>query len=294
MARPYQAISSIFLIVVVLIAPRPEVLVAGASAVRVVFSLTTIPQRIKKLEPVLKAIVESQTRAPDAVYLAIPPNVKKLPTWLETFNSSSNRPGLLHVLRMEADYGPASKLLAALAEGGEREPGTIIIYGDDDVIYGNTIVEQHVEAQRSASVPTAFASRKIAVGEGKQKEGVLEATGTISVPADVVPAAVFRVKKMPDACRFSDDYWISHHLAAAGVKLHLLPNCVYDYNSGTWPETCGTPFHSVPTIQHIHALSEVILDVDGKAVRTRGGADWRDQLKRYTKCQKILEARQEL
>jgi len=283
-----------FLMGAVLIASCVEVLVAGTAPARVVFSLTTIPQRIKKIEPVLRAIVEVQTRAPDAVYLSIPPSVKQLPPWLVNFNSTSHRPGLLHVLRMEADYGPASKLLAALAEGGEREAGTMIIYGDDDVIYGSKIIEQHVEAQRLASVPTAFGTRKIAVGGGREKEEVLEATGTISVFATAVPEAVFRVQQMRDACRFSDDYWVSHHLVAAGVQLQLLPKCVYDYSLGTWPDSCGIPFQSVPRIQHVQALSEIVLDIDGKAVRTQGGGDWRDQLKRYTECRKILLARQEL
>lgn len=264
-----------------------------ASNLRVVFALTTINKRISQVKPVLDAIVEGQTYPPDVVYLAVPPSVKMLPTWLLHYNETSKRPGTLRILHMEADYGPASKLLAALAEGGERSPQTIIIYGDDDVICGNLVVEQHVQAQRSASVPTAFGSRKIGIGEGKRKEAVLEATGTISVRASSVPEVVFDVRDMQPACRLSDDYWISHHLVSAGVALELLPRCQYDFYQNAWPATCGVPFHTVPSIEHLDALSATVLAADG-TVAGRSGGDWREQLGRYTKCQQILERRDEL
>lgn len=260
---------------------------------RVVFSLTTIPRRIQKLQSVLDAIVEGQTRAPDAVYLAVPPSVGALPQWLLKYNQTSRRPGVLKVLRMESDYGPASKLLAAVAEGGEREPGTVLIYGDDDVIIGNLVVEQHVRAQKKALAPTAFGSRKITIGKGAAAESLLEATGTISVPASAVPREVFRIRDMPAACRLSDDFWISHHLAAAGVELAILPRCKYDYNLGVWPKSCGAPFRSVPSIEHIDALSETVLGPDGDVVR-RSGGDWREQLERYSVCQRLLAGRDEL
>lgn len=264
----------------------------GLDVQRVVFSLTTIGKRIKKVKPVIDQIVEGQTRVPDAVYLAVPPGVK-VPKWLKKYNETTSRPGVLKVLHMEEDYGPASKLLAALAEGGERSPGTLIVYGDDDVLYGDTIVEQHVKAQRKTRAPSAFGSRQIGLGQGKKRENLLEATGTISVPASAVPHEVFRVKDMPPACRLSDDYWISHNLVKAGVKLENLPKCQYDFGRNSWPRSCGTPFHTVKDIQHIEALSETVLDRDGNEAH-RSGGDWRAQLKRYEACQKLLRARTDL
>eukprot|EP00927_Polykrikos_kofoidii_P041809 TRINITY_DN35661_c0_g1_i1.p1 TRINITY_DN35661_c0_g1~~TRINITY_DN35661_c0_g1_i1.p1 ORF type:complete len:364 (+),score=71.06 TRINITY_DN35661_c0_g1_i1:165-1094(+) len=254
---------------------------------RVVFSVTTTPRRIDKLKPVIDAIVEGQTRPPDAVFLSVKLATTKLPEWLHGYNGTSRRPGVLQVLHMPVDYGPASKLLAALAEGGERGKDTLVIYGDDDVIYGNSIVEQHIEAQLRSTVPTAFGTRKIGIGKGSKHESLLEGVGSISVRASLVPESVFDVQGMPPACRLSDDYWISHHLAEAGVALDLLPRCVYDFSTEAWPRSCGTPFHDVRQIRHIGALSETVISHDGSVV-TRSGGDWRSQLGRYEVCQDLL------
>lgn len=260
---------------------------------RVVFSLTTIKKRIKLIKPVVDKIVEGQRRPPDVVYLAVPPEVKTLPKWLRKYNETSSRPGVLKVLHMASDYGPASKLLAALAEGEERSPDTLIIYGDDDVIYSDLVVEQHLEAQLSASQPSAFGTRLIGLGEGKRREKILEATGTISVRASQVPESVFRIHSMPPSCRLSDDYWISRHLTQSGLQLQLLPRCEYNFHLGVWPSSCGQPYHTVRDIQHVEALSETVLTADGKEAR-RSGGDWRAQLNRYTACQQFLNARNEL
>mmetsp|Transcript_124132 Transcript_124132/g.397004 ORF Transcript_124132/g.397004 Transcript_124132/m.397004 type:complete len:195 (-) Transcript_124132:104-688(-) len=189
---------------------------------------------------------------------------------------------------MAVDYGPSSKLLAALAGGGESGSSTtLIVYGDDDVMYGRDIVEQHVQAQLAASAAgrrVAFGSRKIAIGGGQRREELLEATGTISVFASVVPQTVFQISSLPAACRLSDDYWISHNLLSAGVELDALPRCVYDFHRGVWPESlCGASFHALLSVQHIDALSETVIGADGEVER-RSGGDWREQLSRYSRC----------
>ena len=139
---------------------------------RVVFSLTTIPKRVGLLKPQLDNLVENQTRPADAVYLAVGPEITALPAWLDLYDTTSRRPGVLRVLRMAADYGPASKLLACLVEGGERgRPGTLVVYGDDDIMYPATLLAHHLSAHRAAlaagggSVRVAFGSRRISIGE---------------------------------------------------------------------------------------------------------------------------------
>eukprot|EP00928_Gymnodinium_smaydae_P045101 TRINITY_DN30106_c0_g2_i1.p1 TRINITY_DN30106_c0_g2~~TRINITY_DN30106_c0_g2_i1.p1 ORF type:complete len:311 (-),score=74.55 TRINITY_DN30106_c0_g2_i1:439-1371(-) len=258
---------------------------------RVVFALTTIKKRVEMVQPVLDQLVEGQTFPPDAVYLALPPDVGELPEWLENYDASTKRPGVLKVLRMEADYGPASKLLAALREGGlaKTHQDAIVIYGDDDVLYGNRIVEQHFVAQRGAVRPTAFGTRKIGVGSGEDRQELLEATGTISLRASAVPEATYRVLDSPPTCFLSDDYWIARHLTQAGVQLELLPDCVYDFNSGRWPESCGTPFETVPHIENIDALSQTRLHDNGEVLH-RSGGDWREQLQRYERCGDVIQA----
>mmetsp|Transcript_156532 Transcript_156532/g.300234 ORF Transcript_156532/g.300234 Transcript_156532/m.300234 type:complete len:361 (-) Transcript_156532:255-1337(-) len=254
---------------------------------RVVFSLTTTKSRIDKVKPTLDSIMQ-QTRLPDVVYLAVPPDVLELPQWLQEMLSSNS--SKLKVLKMKKDYGPSSKLLATLREGSEHSPHTVIIYGDDDMLYGPRIVELHLEAQsQKLDSPTAFGTRRIAIGdEGfPNREQLLEATGSVSIRASALTdEKVFTVSETPDACRLSDDYWISHFLLAAGVKLELLPTCQFDFVSGKWPQSCSQPFESIPEVQHIGALSETKLEEDGHGHRY--GGNWQDQLARYSQCQAIM------
>ena len=154
------------------IAPQPSS-AAGSSAplpkpTRVVFSVTTTARRIDLIKDTLDAIVEQQSHPVDRVYLATPPTVS-WPRWLREYNSTSQRPGVLRCLRMAKDYGPASKLFAALREGGERDPSTVVIWGDDDVHYGSQLVELHLAAQASATSMTAFAPRLITLDSGSQQ-----------------------------------------------------------------------------------------------------------------------------
>lgn len=255
---------------------------------RLVFSLTTTAKRIRFIRPTIDALIEGQDRPLDAVLLAVPPEVALLPRWLLRHNTTSRRPGILRVLRMARDYGPASKLLAALREGGERSATTVVVFGDDDVHYGSRIAALHFDAQSSAAAraqPTAFGSRRIGIGDGARREELLEATGSVSVRASFLPEAAFDVHRLPEACRLSDDYFLSHHLSRAGVHLALLPSCVYDFGSGAWPPSCGE-MRASPRIEAIEPLSSRALGENGR-VRA-GGGDWRDQLRRYEVCQQML------
>ena len=252
---------------------------------RLVFSLTSTKVRLAHIKPVIDRLVEGQTRPADAVFLAVPPDAGTLPAWLTSYDANSRRPGVLRVLRMEADYGPASKLLAVLREGGERLASTVVVFGDDDVMYGERILQLHHDAQASATVPTAYGSRRIGIGSGERREELLEATGSISLRASFLPDAAFGVRSTHDACRLSDDYWISHHLSSVGVRLGLLAECTYDFNSNLWPTSCGA-MAAVAHIERIEALSARALAADGRVLG--GGGDWRDQLKRYEVCQELL------
>ena len=136
---------------------------------RVVWTLTTTAARISYIKPVLDAVIEQQSRPVDRAYLATPPNVT-YPQWLRKYDSTSRRPGVLHCLQMDKDYGPASKLLAVLREGGERDPATVVIWGDDDVYYGSELVALHLAAQAGATRMTAFAPRLVTLDRGTPAE----------------------------------------------------------------------------------------------------------------------------
>jgi hypothetical protein len=115
------------------------------SQYRVVISLTTLPHRLPHLLPVLQSLLNQHVK-PDQVYL-------NLPTSYRRFNSTSStspptipieiqRLVLNDILRIQltsVDYGPATKLIPTLE--AEKEPSTIIITVDDDMIYKPTQVQ---------------------------------------------------------------------------------------------------------------------------------------------------------
>ena len=369
------------------LAPRP-VSTAPAAAlqspatlprpIRVVWSLTTTAARINYIKPVIDTIIEQQSRPVDRVYLATPPNVT-YPGWLRNYDSTSTRPGVLRCLQMAKDYGPASKLLAALREGGERDASTVIVWGDDDVSYGSELVSLHLAAQAGATRLTAFAPRLFTLDRGtppKQEQEqeqsgnghasllhmsengitpaddetvcmcdtpgqgaaghntlkcmhgtkfnesrscgsaeechsrlparygdweklcrvptgpnapllLVEGTGTVSVRASiasVLPDAAFAVGDESDACRLSDDFWISHYFHRANVSLKGLPNCRYDYKWERYGDECGSPFYELTDVSEINALSSrgsIESAIDSAEV-DRG--DFTDQFARYRVC----------
>lgn len=278
---------------------------------RLVVSLTTTRKRINQpeMKNVLRRLVEEQDRQPDKVILAVPPDVTELPAWLKAYQNTSK----VEVIGMKRDYGPASKVLAAMREGGETAASTVVVFCDDDIVYSQNITAMHWNAQVSVQLPSAFGSRRINVGG----EDILEATGTISIRASFLPSAAFNIADEPDVCRLSDDYWISHFLHQNGVALALLPGCQYHFGSSFldvlgasnggkdagaigmsgkthqsrkdesdesssvaqrgWPSTCGR-FEPIAAIGGLDALS------------SRDG-DWRAQLRRYEKCQQHLARR---
>ena len=103
---------------------------------RCVVSLTSTPERVFKIRPVLESLL-AQTRKPDAIILTLPQVFRRtgapyvVPSWL-----SPSDPQFLAgitVYRISRDYGPATKVMGALE--CERDPETRIIYLDDDAVY---------------------------------------------------------------------------------------------------------------------------------------------------------------
>lgn len=93
---------------------------------RYVVSLTTIPSRLQKLQPILDSYM-NQSMKPEKIILNVPLEYMRFPgqhTQIPDFGP--------HVLvnRTREDYGPATKLLGTL--GLDIDPQAIILVSDDD------------------------------------------------------------------------------------------------------------------------------------------------------------------
>lgn len=122
---------------------------------RCVVSLTSTPDRVFKIRPVLKSLL-NQTVTPNAIILTLPQVFRRngqpyvVPPWLSDPNHPEFLAGIT-VYRISRDYGPATKLLGALE--CEEHAQTKIIYVDDDAVYHPEMVAEM--CRRSELMPTS-------------------------------------------------------------------------------------------------------------------------------------------
>jgi hypothetical protein len=107
---------------------------------RVVISLTTLPGRYNKLHRTLVSM-HKQSRKADAIYLGLPKIAKRLQQPYPELPSETQE--LCTVVQLEQDYGPICKILAGLQK--EKDPETIVITIDDDIVYPFDFIEQFVK-----------------------------------------------------------------------------------------------------------------------------------------------------
>lgn len=103
---------------------------------KIVFSLTTLPRRIKTIIPTLESL-NNQTVKADHIYLTIPKKCSRLDQKYPKIPKKIKK--YCDIVYVKEDYGPVTKLVGALLK--ETDPDTIIITVDDDVIYPKNLVK---------------------------------------------------------------------------------------------------------------------------------------------------------
>lgn len=102
---------------------------------RVVASLTTMPDRYSKIVKTLESL-HRQTHKLDAIYLSLPDKSRRL--GIEYPPVADEIRNLCTIVPC-TDFGPITKILGGLLR--EDDPETIIISFDDDMLYPDRIVE---------------------------------------------------------------------------------------------------------------------------------------------------------
>lgn len=109
---------------------------------RVVVTCTTLPDRYNLLSKMLESL-HCQTIKPEKIYLSLPYIAKRLNK--EYGPLPSTLPDC-KLVRSKIDYGPMTKLYGALT--CEKDPDTIIITVDDDIVYPPTFIETFLDKHR--------------------------------------------------------------------------------------------------------------------------------------------------
>lgn len=202
---------------------------AAPRAERIVVSLTTVPERMDQLTPVLRSLID-QTVAADRIIVWRPATSRRsgLP-----YPDPGPLPDGVEVLPT-TDEGPATKLLPALI----AEPQAMIVVVDDDVIYPVDFLEQLLAGHRAhPRAAIGWRGWRIVDGVHAKRFPHVFATGVATptpvdillgtwgylVPPGAFDATVHSFEGHPPEVRFVDDVWFSGHLARRGVERLVIP-----------------------------------------------------------------------
>lgn len=136
---------------------------------RIVFSLTTSPTRLPKIDETLDSLVNQKIQ-PDAIYLNVPKIFKRTgETYAQTQLERIQNKYPTVIINPCEDIGPITKLIPTLDK--EKDPDTIIVVVDDDTLYPKkllNIIQHDMEIYDnvvySGSATTLYFSKPIAEG----------------------------------------------------------------------------------------------------------------------------------
>ena len=193
------------------------------SSERVVISFTSIPKRIGKTNTTIKSLLDQTIRV-DEIALNIPKKYRRFDETIEIPTFIKNNP-YVKIYVTDEDYGPGTKLVPTLKR---EQPDTKIIIIDDDMIFGRDFVKTMIEWSNGfpnqVITNKGWNARKFSE-TGKYKDGDSDIfagyAGVLLKPKFFDSAAVDTKSWIPSAF-FSDDSWMSGHLARKGVPIKTI------------------------------------------------------------------------
>jgi hypothetical protein len=204
---------------------------------RIIVSLTTLPDRIGRLLPILESLL-NQTRPPDEIVLAVPRFSIRQQREYEIPADLSRMPRL-RVLQCEKDWGPATKFIAVVQdELAAGRSDTLIMVVDDDRIYPRNSLELylHYHAQlpdaalcfRGGPIPRSLNWRdcKIEFGVDLQTPkptAVITGCGSYLIQPRFFDESLWDYSVAPKGAFYMDDMWISGCLERRGVERYVIP-----------------------------------------------------------------------
>ena len=205
--------------------------------VNIVVSLTTTPDKINQIQPVLKSIYR-QSIKPDRIYLNIPREFNIIPNWLKTDSKI--------IINITNDYGPATKLIATLEK--ERDPNAIIITVNDDYIYPKhmvrDLVKQYLPGTYKVNYKLGAAITGVGVNNligpdfnldqesivlGNKPSLNIVSAGGVAYKRNFFKDDIFLLMdNVPKSCIASDDLMISAYLLVNGASIVKISGMSYN------------------------------------------------------------------
>ena len=190
---------------------------------KTIISLTTIPSRLSYLETCLNSL-KNQTVMPDQIMIHIP----KFYTRFQTSIVASQIPSscLPHVLYLDTDYGPGTKLMGCLSHLAPVQlRQSLIVLVDDDQIYQPHFIEgllAHLGTDRQIPVAASYRTYSVTVRKRKLKIGC--GFSGFAIPGRCLNWTTLLeyfqfVIGQNSLFFFHDDLWISYYLNLVGVRI---------------------------------------------------------------------------
>lgn len=202
---------------------------------KIIISFTTLPKRISKIKKTIDSLL-NQSVKPNHIYLWLPKEFKRVKNQDITIPSFiSNTP---IEIKYTIDYGPFTKLRPTLEI--EKDPNTIIVTADDDVLYPPNWLENLLNA--SKLLPDSaigyrgriFQNRKnlnynqsnLYYGSYEKKYlkvDILTATWGALYKRRFFDKEIFDDNILKSSF-FVDDIWINGNLAKKNIDRYIIPN----------------------------------------------------------------------
>jgi hypothetical protein len=186
---------------------------------KIIISLTTIPSRIKYLEPVIESLLD-QNIIPDMIYLNIPKKYKRfneeivIPDFIYKYQK-------LNIYQVDKDYGPATKFIGSL-QNPEIKNNDLIVVTDDDIIKKSCWLEKLIDCHQPNKV-CGFVEKRLGQSIIWGYLGYLFKKSLFDVD-DIINF----YENVKDDCYLVDDHWFTGYCHYRKIKIY---NISISYNS---------------------------------------------------------------
>jgi hypothetical protein len=193
----------------------------------IIITLTTSPKRIKYIKPVIDSI-NNQTIKPNLIYINLPIIYKRTN---ETF---TNIPDFLYanniIINYVEDIGPITKILPTLKK--QFNENTLIISIDDDIYYGNNMIETilyyHTLFPNHILTNSSFIHNNKYYNPSCKDCSIIAGFSGVAYPYKIIKNKNIHsqleneLDNIPKVCYYSDDFVISNILLNNNINILLL------------------------------------------------------------------------